>query len=348
MDSPKTGKGRECVRYLDYLVRKIAFALVTLFAVLTINFYLFRIVPGDPVSMITSPRMRPETRDEIRAAFGLDKPLWFNREAMQETGEFSELFDSQYFRYLKNLTQGNLGVSFRQKRDVSELIASRLRPTLLLMFTGELAGIFIGSVLGIVAAWKARSWIDAGSLGLGLILFALPAFWLGIVLLILSRGVLPAGGYITLGAQYANTIERWLDIGKHLVLPATTMALLLFGAYMLVVRNSTLEVLAEDYILTAKAKGLKQTTILRSHALKNAALPLVTIIALDLGVALGGMIQIETIFSWPGLGRLMFDAISQRDYPVLQGVFLLLAVGVIAANFLADLTYIYLDPRVKA
>jgi peptide/nickel transport system permease protein len=336
------------VQRLDYLIRKIAFALVTLFAVLTINFYLFRIVPGDPVSMIVSPRMRPETRDEIRAAYGLDKPIWFNVEAMQETGNISALFDSQYFRYLGNLAQGNLGVSFRQKKAVSELIAARLGPTLLLMFTGEVVGILVGTVLGIVAAWKARSWIDAGALGLGLTLFALPAFWLGIVLLILARGILPAGGYITIGTQYANTLERWLDIAKHLALPATTMALLLFGAYMLVVRNSTLEVLAEDYILTAKAKGFKQTSILRSHALKNAALPLVTIIALDLGIALGGMIQIETIFSWPGLGRLMFDAIGQRDYPVLQGVFLLLAIGVIAANFLADLTYIYLDPRVKA
>jgi peptide/nickel transport system permease protein len=336
------------VQRLDYLIRKAAFALITLFAVLTINFYLFRIVPGDPVSMIVSPRMRPETRDEIRASYGLDKPLWFNVEAMQETGTVSALFDSQFFRYLDNLAHGNLGESFRQKRPVAELIGARLGPTLLLMFTGEVAGILIGTVLGIVAAWKARSWIDASSLSVGLTMFALPPFWLGIVLLILARGILPAGGYVTIGTQFGSTLERWLDIGKHLVLPATTMALLLFGAYMLVVRNSTLEVLAEDYILTAKAKGLKQATILRSHALKNAALPLVTIIALDLGIALGGMIQIETIFSWPGLGRLMFDAIGQRDYPVLQGVFLLLAIGVILANFLADLTYVYLDPRVKA
>lgn len=322
--------------------------MVTLLAVLTFNFYLFRIVPGDPVSMIVSPRMRPETRELIRIQYGLDAPIWLNVEAFQETGEFRALFDSQFFRYLQNLAQGNLGESFRQKRPVAELIGDRLPPTLLLMFTGEVAGILIGTVLGVISAWKARSWIDAGSLGVGLTMFALPPFWLGIVLLILARGFLPAGGYVTIGMPFASVFERWLDIGKHLILPATTMALLLFGAYMLVVRNSTLEVLAEDYILTAKAKGFNQPRILRSHALKNAALPLVTIIALDLGIALGGMIQIETIFSWPGLGSLMFDAIAQRDYPVLQGVFLLLAVGVIAANFIADLTYVYLDPRVKA
>ncbi len=333
---------------IDYFLRKGAFALVTLIAVLTFNFYLFRIVPGDPVSMIVSPRMRPETREQIRIQYGLDAPIWLNIEAFRETGEFKAIFDSQFFRYVQNLAHGNLGESFRQKRPVSELISERLGPTLLLIFAGEVAGILIGTVLGIVAAWKARTKVDAASLVVGLTAFALPPFWLGIVLLILARGFLPAGGYVTIGTEFGSTLERWLDIARHLVLPATTMALLLFGGYMLVVRNSTLEVLAEDYILTAKAKGLSQVGILRSHALKNAALPLVTIIALDLGIALGGMIQIETIFSWPGLGRLMFDAISQRDYPVLQGVFLLLAIGVILANFIADLTYVYLDPRVKA
>ncbi len=333
---------------IDYFLRKGAFALVTLIAVLTFNFYLFRIVPGDPVSMIVSPRMRPETREQIRIQYGLDAPIWLNIEAFRETGEFKAIFDSQFFRYVQNLAHGNLGESFRQKRPVSELISERLGPTLLLIFAGEVAGILIGTVLGIVAAWKARTKVDAASLVVGLTAFALPPFWLGIVLLILARGFLPAGGYVTIGTEFGSTLERWLDIARHLVLPATTMALLLFGGYMLVVRNSTLEVLAEDYILTAKAKGLSQVGILRSHALKNAALPLVTIIALDLGIALGGMIQIETIFSWPGLGRLMFDAISQRDYPVLQGVFLLLAIGVILANLIADLTYVYLDPRVKA
>lgn len=284
-----------------YFIRKAAFGLVTLAAVLTFNFLLFRIVPGDPVAMIVSPRMRPETRELIRTQYGLDKPVWLNIEAVRETGQLTAIFDSQYFLYLDNLAHGNLGVSFRQKQPVSDLIAARLGPTLLLMFTGQIVAILIGTVLGIVAAWKARSKIDTLSLGVGLTMFALPAFWLGIVLLTLAQGVFPAGGYVTIGVEFGSTWERWLDIGKHLVLPATTLAL-----------------------------------------------PLVTIIALNLGVALGGMIEIETIFSWPGLGRLMFDAIGQRDYPVLQGTFLLLAVGVIVANFLADLTYVYLDPRVKA
>jgi peptide/nickel transport system permease protein len=335
------------LKNLENVFRRALFNIITLLVVITFNFYLFRIVPGDPVAMISSPRMRPETRELIREQFGLDKPLWLNTEAFRESSKISSLFDSQFSLYLKNLTQGNLGLSFRQKQPVSELIADRLGPTILLILAGEITGILFGTLIGVIAAWKARSSIDSLSLFFGLVAWSMPPFWLGIILLTFARGILPSGGYITLGVAHASTLERWLDIGKHLALPASTMALLLFGAYVLVVRNSTLEVLSEDYILTAKAKGLSSARTLLSHALKNASLPLVTVIALDLGYALGGAIQIETIFSWPGVGRLMFDAIAQRDYPVLQGVFLLLAVSVILANFLADLTYNLLDPRVE-
>lgn len=333
---------------LDFIVRKLAFSVLTLIAVLIFNFFLFRIVPGDPVQMISSPRMRPETRDRIRQQFGLDKPIWFNMEGARQSGALRDVFDSQFFYYVRNLSRGELGESFRQRRPVAELVGNRLGPTVLLIATGEIIGILFGTLLGLIAAWKKRSLIDASAMFVGLSAWALPAFWLGIILLILARGHLPMGGLMTPGSVYTSTWDQVGDIARHLVLPATTLALLLFGAYMLVVRNTTLEVLAEDYILTAKAKGLSSIGVLRDHALKNASLPLVTIIALDLGYALGGTIQIETIFSWPGIGRLMFDSIGQRDYPVLQGVFLVLAVGVIGANFLADLTYVILDPRVKA
>lgn len=333
---------------LDFLIRKLGFSIITLAAILVFNFLLFRIVPGDPVKMIINPKMRPETRERIRQQFGLDKPIWFNIPAARESGEVKDLFDGQFFIYVHNLIKGELGESFRQRRPVAELLGNRLGPTALLIVVGEAIGIIFGTLLGLLAAWKKRSIIDAGAMFLGLSVWALPAFWLGIILLILARGHLPMGGLITPGAIYASSWDKVLDISKHLILPATTLALMLFGAYMIVVRNTTLEVLAEDYILTAKAKGLSDLRVLRDHALKNASLPLVTLIALDLGYALGGTIQIETIFSWPGIGRLMFDAIGQRDYPVLQAAFLVLAVVVISANFLADLTYVLLDPRVKA
>ncbi len=333
---------------IDYVLRKVAFSLVTLAAVIIFNFFLFRIVPGDPVAMIVSPRMRPETRELIREQYGLDKPVWLNVDAARKEGRLTEALDSQFFHYLQSLAKGNLGQSFRQKQPVAELIGLRLGPTALLILTGEIAAIAFGTMLGVIAAWKAKSKIDGVTLFVGLTAWSIPPFWMGVVLLTAARGYLPAGGYETIGATFASTLERWSDIARHLVLPASTMAITLFGSYILIARNSSLEVLAEDYILTAKAKGLGAVRVLWSHALKNAALPLATVIALDLGYALGGAIQIEMIFSWPGIGRLMFDSIAQRDYPVLQGVFLLLAVSVIGANFLADLTYLLLDPRVKA
>ncbi|MBC8506999.1 MAG: ABC transporter permease, partial [Chloroflexi bacterium] len=333
------------MQQLEHLFRKAVFSLLTLAAVLIFNFFLFRIIPGDPLQMVVSPRMPSATRERVRVEYGLDQPIWLNIEEYKQSGDLQLIFNSQFFHYLQNLLKGNLGESFRQRQPVSELIAARLGPTVLLIVAGEVTGILFGSILGLVAAWKKGTPIDAAAMFIGLTAWALPAFWLGLVLLILARGHLPSGGYISPGVSYTNIFARWLDIARHLVLPASTLALLLFGAYMLVVRNSTLEVLAEDYILTAKAKGLTATQILRDHALKNASLPLVTIIALDLGYALGGAIQIETIFSWPGVGRLMFDSIATRDYPVLQGVFLLLAVSGITANFLADITYSLLYPR---
>jgi peptide/nickel transport system permease protein len=335
-------------RRIDFIFRKLAFSAVTLVAVLFFNFALFRIVPGDPVQMFENPRMRPEARERIQHEFGLDKPVWINIQEASETRDVMAIFDSQFAHYVESLARGELGESFAQQLPVLEVIRSRIGPTVLLMITGEFSGIIFGTLLGLIAAWKRRSPVDAIAMSIGLTTFSLPAFWLGIIFLTLARGHLPMQGIATPGIAYASSWEKVYDVARHLILPAGTLAILLFGAYMLMVRNATLEVLAEDYILTAKAKGLGAIRILRDHALKNAALPLVTIIALDLGYALGGTIQIETIFSWPGVGRLMFDSIGLRDYPVLQGVFLVLAVGVIGANFLADLTYTLLDPRVKA
>lgn len=298
--------------------------------------------------MLVNPRMKSETIEVIRHVYGLDKPVWINIDEARSSGRWTAIFESQFFYYLGNLAHGQLGMSFHYQAPVADLIASRLGPTLLLILAGEFTGIVIGTVLGLLAAWKKRSAFDVTVMIISLALFALPAFLLGIVLLAGAKGHLPMGGMLTPGVTYTSVLEKAQDLVKHLILPALTLALLLLGAYTFIVRNSTLEVLAEDYVLTAKAKGLKSWRILRDHALKNASLPLVTIIALDLGIAIGGMIQIETIFSWPGVGRLMFDSIGQRDYPVLQGVFLMLAAGVIIANFLADMLYSVLDPRISS
>jgi len=332
----------------NYLLRKLGFAAATLAAVLVFNFLLFRILPGDPVKLIIhSPRMTREAQERIRSSFGLDKPLWLDVERLKE-GDVVGALDSQFTTYLGNLFRGELGISFASRQDVSQMLSERVWRTVVLVLAGDVIAIFLGMALGMVAAWRRGTRLDAGILLSALFSWALPTFFLGIILLILARGRLPVGGMVTPGLRPEDGLTYWLDVGRHLVLPTITMAIVYTGEYVLIMRSGVMEVLAEDYILTAKAKGLSTLRILRTHALKNAMLPMVTMIALTFGYTVGGAIQVETVFSWPGIGRLMYEAVQKRDYPVLQGTFLLLAVSVIIANLVADLLYSALDPRVKA
>ena len=331
----------------DYLLRKIGFAVATLLVVVVFNFFLFRILPGDPVKLIIhSPRMTTEAQARVREAFGLDKHVWLDVEALKR-GDIGEAFDTQFTAYLRNLLRGDLGVSFSTRQDVVELIGTRVWRTVILIVIGEILAIVLGILLGLIAAWRRGTSLDTGILLWGLFTWAMPTFFFGIILLILVRGRLPVGGMVTPGLKPEDGWTYWLDVGKHLILPTITMTLLYMSEYTLIMRSSVVEVLSEDFILTAKAKGMNAFQIFRDHALKNAMLPMVTIIALTLGYTVGGAIQVETVFSWPGIGRLMFEAVQKRDYPVLQGTFLLLAVSVIVANLLADLLYAALDPRVK-
>lgn len=334
------------IRY-DYLARKLLFALLTLVIVVVFNFFLFRILPGDPVKLLfRNPRLTREAQETIRVQFGLDKPVWVDLERLG-AGDFSAAFDSQFTAYIRNLFQGNLGVSFANRQQVNQLLSERVGRTVLLVFTGEIVAILLGMTVGLAAAWKRGTWVDSAALFVGLVMWALPTFFLGIILLILARGILPTGGMVTPGLAREGTIEYWADVLRHLILPTITLAITSASGYMLIMRSSVVEVLAEDYILTAKAKGLSNIRILRDHALKNAMLPMVTIIALNLGYVVGGAIQVETVFSWPGIGRLIYESVSRQDYPVLQGTFLLLAISVILANFVTDILYSILDPRVK-
>jgi peptide/nickel transport system permease protein len=332
----------------NYLVRKLGFAVVTLIAVIIFNFFLFRILPGDPVKLIIhSPRMTREAQERIQASFGLDKPVWFDAERFR-AGDLLGSLDSQFTAYLRNLVRGDLGISFASRRDVAEILSERVWRTVVLVMGGDLIAIVLGMALGLIAAWRRGSRLDASILLWALFSWALPTFFLGIILLILARGHLPVGGMVTPGLKPEDGLTYWLDVGKHLILPTITMAIVYTGEYILIMRSGVMEVLTQDYILTAKAKGLSTYRTLRDHALKNAMLPMVTMIALTFGYTVGGAIQVETVFSWPGIGRLMYEAVQKRDYPVLQGSFLLLAVSVIVANLLAEILYTVLDPRVKA
>lgn len=331
----------------DYLFRKIIFALLTLVTVVIFNFFLFRILPGDPVKLLfRNPRLTREAQEIIRVQFGLDKPVWIDTERLQ-AGDLAGAIDSQFTAYIRNLLQGNLGISFANRQQVNEILTERVGRTVLLVFTGEIFAILLGMSIGLIAAWKRGTWVDSAALFFALVMWALPTFFLGIILLILARGVLPTGGMVTPGLAQEGTPEYWIDVLRHLILPTITLAITSASGYMLIMRSSVVEVLAEDYILTAKAKGMSNIQILKDHALKNAMLPMVTIIALNLGYVVGGAIQVETVFSWPGIGRLIYESVSKQDYPVLQGAFLLLAVSVILANFITDILYSILDPRVK-
>lgn len=326
----------------DYVIRRLGWAIFTIFFVVTLNFFLFRVLPGDPAkSGARDPRLTREAQEAIRVRFGLDKPLLINM-----TGD---PFDSQFFRYFGNLVRGDLGISYNFSRPVADLLRERLVNTVLLVMVGQTLAILIGLALGIVAAWRRGTALDAAALVFGLFTWALPTFFLGIILLIVGSTLfgLPVGGIRTPGAAYASFWDEWFDIGRHMLLPSLTLTIIFLGEFLLIMRSSLLETLGDDYILTARAKGLSDARILLDHALKNALLPVVTIIALTLGFTVAGALQTEAVFSWPGLGSAIVEAVSRRDYPMLQGAFLLIAVSVVLANLAADLVYSWLDPRVK-
>ncbi|MCJ7530865.1 MAG: ABC transporter permease [Anaerolineales bacterium] len=320
----------------DYLIRKLMLSLVTVLIVVGINFLLFRVLPGDPVRAVIGRNLRisPETQAALRAQFGLDKPI----------------FPDQFLDTLGQWVRGNLGVSWSQRRPVSEILLSKLGNTIVLIGLGQILSIVFGVILGLLAGWKRKTAIDIGALTFSLIAWAIPTFWLGIILLAAGSTWLglPTGGIVSPDNVGKPLYQVLPDVAHHLILPTLTLTILYLGEYMLIMRSSILEVLSEDYILTAKAKGLSYWQVLWRHALKNAMLPIVTLIALNLGFTVSGAIYVETVFSYDGLGKLFQTALVKQDYPLLQGAFLLLAVSVIIANMLADILYTYLDPRVKA
>jgi peptide/nickel transport system permease protein len=330
---------------------KIAWALFTILFVITLNFFLFRVLPGDPARAgIRDPRLKKDAIETLRVRFGLDKPVINCFETLNpiKVGSCTvNPLDTQFFIYVGNLLKGELGISYHTNRPVGEILAERLWNTILLIGAGQVLSIIIGVALGLFAAWKARTYIDYTALIISLVAWSLPTFWLAIVLLFWgsSQG-LPIAGKATPGMSSFPLSQQWADIARHMILPTLTYTLIYMGEYMLIMRSSLLDVLSEDYILTARAKGLSIFQILRDHALKNAMLPLVTIVAINLGFTVAGAVQIEAVFSWPGLGGAIFEAVNRRDFPVLQGAFLLIAFSVIVANLIADLTYSYLDPRV--
>lgn len=333
------------------LLRKLAWSLFTILFVIILNFFLFRVLPGDPARAgIRDPRLKQDAIEVLRVRFGLDKPVINCFESLNPV-KFGDCnvnpLDTQFFIYVRNLLQGELGISYHSNRPVAELLTERLWNTVLLIGAGQILAIIFGVTFGVFAAWRARTALDYGAVMASLVAWSLPTFWLGIILLFWGSGQgFPVAGKATPGASTLPLLQQWGDIARHMFLPTLTYTIVYMGEYTLIMRSSLVDVLSEDYILTAKAKGLSTFQILKDHAIKNAMLPLVTVIAINLGFTVAGAIQIEAVFSWPGLGSAIVDAVNRRDFPVLQGAFLLIAVAVIIANLLADLTYTLLDPRV--
>ena len=317
----------------DYVVKRGVFALMTVLVAVTLNFVIFRAAPGDAASSLAKCRnCTPEFRAALREELGLDKPKL-----------------EQYWIYVKGLARGDLGDSFVTRQPVWEELKQPILNTLPMVGLGYLISIVLGVLVGVVAAWRRGTFLDWGGVSTALFFYSMPQQWFGLMLLILLGGVLPSSGVSDPFISFLDPSwwEVVLDRLEHMILPSLTLGLVLYGQYALIVRSSMLEALGEDYIMTARAKGLSSWAIVRKHALRTSLLPIATLVALTFGYIIGGDILVEAVFSYPGIGLATYEAVFDRDYPVLQGAFLLLTLSVILANFIADLLYFKLDPRIS-
>lgn len=320
--------------YGRYLGRKVGGAGFSLILVVLLSFFAFRILPGDPVASLTHGRQfTPAQMVALKQQFGLDQPLW-----------------TQFWIYLSNLFHGDLGSSYTYRAPVSDLIGSFIGPTLLLTSTSAVLAIALGLWIGQKSAWTRRSWFDRSSTGIALVFWSMPTFWFGLLLLLVFGGtlqILPTGGMVTAGSNYTG-IAYAADVARHLILPVATMVAVTYAQYSLIMRASLIDEMSADYLVTARAKGLREDLVRLRHAVPNALLPTVTIVFLQLGTLIAGAVTVETVFSWPGLGYLTFQALQGPDLPLLQGTFVIFSSIVILTNLVADLIYRAIDPRVRA
>jgi ABC-type dipeptide/oligopeptide/nickel transport system permease component len=319
------------MRGADYFLKRTLFALVTVFVAITLNFIIFRATPGDAVTGLRCQFCTVEFKEQLRAELGLDQSKW-----------------EQYVIYLKSLAQGDMGRSFVTREPVVDEVLDPLLNTLPMLALGTAFAIVFGILAGVVAAWRRGTFLDWGNLSFSLLFYSLPTQWLGLMLLIVFAGTLPAAGVSDPFLEFTDPSwwETFVDRLEHMILPAATIGIVLFGEYALIVRSSLLEALSEDYVLTARAKGLRNLAIVWKHAFRASLLPVATLVALSAGYLVAGAILVEAVFSYPGIGLVTYDAVAERDYPVLQGAFLVLTLSVVIANYLADLLYFKLDPRI--
>ncbi|WP_311478974.1 ABC transporter permease [uncultured Gulosibacter sp.] len=316
-----------------FILARAGGAAISMVMVVVVGFFAFRILPGDPVRMLAQDRRTtPEQLAALRAEHGLDAPLF-----------------EQFIRYVKGLATGDLGSSLVYQQDVTQLIGERFWPTILLTGTASLIAVVVGLAIGQRAAWRRGTAFDNVNMGIALTLWSVPTFWLGLILIMVFGGMLgwlPTGGMTSPGSRLTG-IDHAIDVARHLVLPALAMGAVSYAHYLLVMRASLLEELPKDYLLTARAKGLREDLVRQRHAVPNALLPTITVIFMTIGGLIGGAVTVETVFSWPGLGYLTFQALNSSDFPLLQGTFVVFSGVVILMNFLADIAYRIIDPRLR-
>ncbi len=317
-----------------YLLRRLLQALLALFIIATLLFFLFRLGLPDPTAALITEGLSLEEREMVRARFGLDRPLF-----------------EQYLIYLGNIVQGDFGFSFSYRAPVADIIWERLANTLVLMLSAILIAYAIGVPLGAWLSWRRGSGTDTAGIILGLMFRSAPMFWTGMMAILIfgvSLGWFPTSGMRPLPYEATGFFDKifTLDFLAHLILPALIVALYYLGSPLLIMRNTMMEVYGEDFIEMARAKGLPERRILYHHAARNALLPVVTQLAVTIGLAAGGQVVVEVVFSWPGLGREILNAVRTSDFPLAQASFLIMAAFVITLNLLVDILYTTLDPRV--
>lgn len=345
-----------------YVIRRIFSVIPTLIGVTFVIFMFQRLIPGDPAVAMLGEHATKESVERIREQFGLNRPLFLDREALVNN-DVAGFFDSQYVRYMQRLFALDMGESIHRRIPVTKTLALRFPATIELSLVAMFIAIAIGIPVGIISAAKRNSLIDSVSMVGSLIGVSMPIFWLGLMEIMLLAVIwkwLPAGGRISNGIEIqeithlylidsliTGNLEGFKDVLSHIIMPAIALATIPMGIIARMTRSSMLDVLQEDYVRTAQAKGLGRGLVLFRHALKNAALPVITIIGLQMGTLLAGAVLTETIFSWPGIGRWVYDAILGRDYPIVQGGTLVIALVFVVVNFLVDIMYALLDPRIR-
>lgn len=315
------------------ILSRVAQSIPLLVGVIVVNFLIIHLAPGDPVQALLGDYPAPETYvAQLREEFGLDKPAHV-----------------QLLRYLGKVARGDLGYSFAQRAPVLDIIVERAWTTLLLVGTAWLIAAVLGIALGVLSSLRPYSTVDNTASVVSLVGFSIPVFWLGQLLMILFAvrlGWLPTQGMSTVREEFTG-LHHYIDIAAHLLLPAAALSTRFLAINTRLTRASMMEVLNSDYVTTARAKGLPEARVIVRHALRNALLPVVTIIGFNLGFLLAGSALVETVFAWPGIGRLMYDAVAVRDHPVLLGVFIVVTVTVVVANLVTDVAYAVLDPRIR-